>query len=185
MLLRYVPNSFSKVQAKSQERRFLCAEMTVEIQLKFGYVALVDDEDYPEVSKHAWWLSRKGPKMNRFYVQSKIDGHIVSLHRFVTHAPSGIGIDHRDGNGLDCRKENLRLATVTQNLRNKKRYDNNLSGYKGVMFAKWMNQWRARIRVNGVLKHLGYFDNPILAARAYDSAAREFFGEFANTNFEE
>lgn len=90
-------------------------------------------------------------------------------------------IDHRDGNGLNNLPSNLRIATSTENSRNRRKNSNNQSGYKGVCWCA--RKWRAAIRVNGKLKHLGYFENVTDAALAYDVAAIHYFGEFAHLNF--
>lgn len=91
--------------------------------------------------------------------------------------------DHKNGNGLDNRRANLRIATTSQNLANRGKTRRNTSGYKGVMWFKRKRKWYARIRVSGKSVHLGYFDDPIDAAKAYDDAALKHFGEFAKTNF--
>lgn len=106
------------------------------------------------------------------------------LHRLVMDAPQGSQVDHIDGNVLDCRRANLRLASHAQNQRNSRIYRNNRSGFKGVSRYKRTGKWQACIKVDNKLRHLGYFPNPKEAAAAYDKAARELHGEFALTNEE-
>lgn len=89
--------------------------------------------------------------------------------------------DHRNGNGLDNRRKNLRPCTHAQNCRNAKPRSVS-SKYKGVGWSRVHNKWRARIRVDGILKSLGVFTEEAQAARAYDRAAAEYFGEFARLN---
>jgi hypothetical protein len=89
--------------------------------------------------------------------------------------------DHKNGNGLDNQRKNLRSATRPQNLWNKGRRSDNTTGFKGV--TKEAHGWRAVIKANGKRRHLGYFTSPELAARAYDAAAVEMHGEFARLNF--
>jgi hypothetical protein len=92
--------------------------------------------------------------------------------------------DHKNRDPLDNRKENLRLANNSQNCANKvKWYNNGSSKYKGVSFRKDMNCWRAKIYKNCKPISLGHFSTEELAAKAYDKAAREYFGEFTVLNF--
>jgi len=94
-----------------------------------------------------------------------------------------VTVDHKNGNGLDNRKFNLRICTRSQNQQNKKKPISNTSGFKGVAWSKAANKWCAYIAVNKERIHLGLFVDPKEAARAYDTAARKFFGEFARPNF--
>jgi hypothetical protein len=89
--------------------------------------------------------------------------------------------DHKDGNGLNNQKSNIRPATRAQNGQNRKLQIHS-APFKGVHHFKALGGWTASIRVNKKKKHLGYFDSPELAARAYDAAALKHFGEFARTN---
>lgn len=94
-------------------------------------------------------------------------------------------VDHLDRDPLNNQRDNLRLASRSQNGANRNIRKNSLSGYKGVSWHKTAKKWTAKLTLNGKLIHLGYFDDPIDAAKAYDQAAREYFGEFAVTNFTE
>lgn len=96
--------------------------------------------------------------------------------------PTSQEVDHINGNGLDCRRGNLRLCTKSENQRNRRPNQNGTSGYKGVGWYKKYNCWRVRIQVNGKKQHIGYFDNEIDAATAYDNAAKQLHGEFARLN---
>jgi hypothetical protein len=87
-------------------------------------------------------------------------------------------VDHINKNGLDNRKENLRICTNYQNLWNSKLYKSNTSGYKGVYWCKHYNKWHTRIKVCGKQKHIGYFKDIIEAKEAYIKAAKQYFGEF-------
>ena len=88
-------------------------------------------------------------------------------------------VDHKNRNGLDNRRDNLRLATHGQNLANSKTHSE--SGFKGV--EKNKHRFYASISIDGKTKKLGGYDTPEEAARAYDEAALEQFGEFARINF--
>ena len=88
--------------------------------------------------------------------------------------------DHCDGNGLNNRRVNLRACKNTENQWNARIRADNTSGFKGVIWQEDMMKWRARIKVNGKLKHLGYYSTPKEAHAAYCRAAIELHGEFAN-----
>lgn len=96
--------------------------------------------------------------------------------------PGAVKVDHRNSDGLDNRKRNLRPATTAQNGFNR-RPQANASGFKGVHPS--YGKWRARIKAMGRVLSLGTFSSPVEAARAYDAAARQYFGTFAHTNFQE
>jgi hypothetical protein len=96
---------------------------------------------------------------------------------------STILVDHKDNNGLNNQKYNLRVCTQWQNLRNSTRRSNNTSGFKGV--SRFRNKWISRIRTDEGRICLGTFNTPEEAAIAYDEAALKYHGEFANLNFPE
>lgn len=149
---------------------------------RFGdQIVSIDFEDYDRVSKLAWYIDKS--KQN-FYAKAKIrvSGKlkVISLHRFILNFPS-YGIDHRDCNGLNNRKHNLRPATNKENSRNC-RTRKNISGFKGVRFAKDINKFHARIVVNREMISGGLFDTAIEAAEKYNELAVKHFGEFARLN---
>ncbi len=147
-----------------------------------GYVALIDLTDLEVVSRFKWHADKtKWGPYARAYVPGS-DNKKVSLHRLILDAPKGVQVDHINGDGLDCRRSNLRLATQQQNNGNRAKTTNPTSSrFKGV--DRHHGAWRARIRSNGRQWTLGHFDREGDAARAYDAAAEEFFGEFARFNF--
>jgi hypothetical protein len=101
------------------------------------------------------------------------------------NAPPGILVDHRNNDGLDNRRDNLRLATFSQNNINCRRNKSKSSSrFVGVTFDKRKKQWRVRISVSRKRIFLGYFDSEIDAAKAYDQAAKKYYGEFARLNFQ-
>ncbi len=157
-----------------------------QIKLTQGKFALVDDEDYEELSKHKWY-ALKG--RYTFYAQRwrpALKGKQIPIimHRLLMNAEKKCDmVDHRDGNGLNNQKENLRHCSNRENSRNRKIQANNTSGYKGVSWHKRDGKWNVNINVNQKKTHLGYFTCLIKAAKAYDAAAVKYYGEFAKLNF--
>lgn len=157
------------------------------LPLSQGLSAIVDDEDYEELNKFKWYAKKH---RNTFYVyrnSMKIEGYPkrktgIKLHRVIMSAPKELQVDHKNGNGLDNRKENLRLCTNIQNHQNRKATERT-SKYKGVHWHKATNKWQVQIRVACKRKHLGVFEDEILAAKEYDKEASAHFGEFARLNF--
>ena len=150
-----------------------------EIVLTQGKVALVDDEDFELVSQWKWCAMRG--KHTWYAVRGCADGKSVLMHREIFGADAGVKcqIDHKDGNGLNNKRENLRIATQSQNNANARNRLNTSSPYKGVCWDNARNAWLARISEN----FLGRFSSEEDAAKAYDKAAIERFGEYARTNF--
>lgn len=149
------------------------------IKLNKGMVALIDASDFERVSQHTWcavWA-------NYYWVaRTWISGKNITLHRFVMNAQPGQEVDHKNGDGLDCRKSELRFATHSQNNCNAFR-PGKLSQFKGVRPSG--AKWNARIKIDGKQVSLGSFCTEEEAARAYDAKAKELHGEFAYLNFKE
>lgn len=104
----------------------------------------------------------------------------VGMHAIINRTPKGFDTDHRDGDGLNNTRANLRTATRAENGRNRsKSRTGGTSRFKGVHWDKQKSRWRSSIRVNGRLFHVGLFFDEAEAAAAYDAAALEHFGEFA------
>lgn len=164
--------------------------MTRGIPLAQGYTVIVDDEDHSLVRQYAWWAHKDQKKTDLVYVHGWIPnpdnpskGRTVCLHRFllgVLDKPA-VKVDHKNGNGLDNRRANLRLTNAAGNSRNR-RYTSNKSGYKGVVMHS-VGCYEARIRVNGHRLYLGCYKTAREAAQVYDNAARKHHGEFACPNF--
>lgn len=147
--------------------------------------AKIDLDDYERVANHKWFPKFSG-KTWYAYATSNIGlaSHHRNLHLFVARAHVGERYDHINGDGLDCRKENLRLATAQQNAQNafKTTSTHVTSIFKGVSLSPSSGRWIAQIKLNGVPQLLGLFDSDADAARAYDDAALRLFGDFAKTN---
>jgi len=138
----------------------------------------VDAADWPKVRGYRWSVHEKKTAL---YAETKSNGTKMRLHKLLV--PGAEQVDHEDGNGLNNRRSNLREATNSRNNANKKKGAGSSSRFKGVNWQKHTQKWRAEIRVNGVNYSLGYFTSEEDAARAYDAAALQHFGEFAKVNF--
>ena len=150
---------------------------TMKCILKNGECFIFDIEDYSIIKKHKWSIENIG------YVHTMINKKHIRLHRHLMNYPKDLLIDHINGDRWDNRKENLRLVTNKQNCRNSKLNSRNTSGYKGVSFCKKRKKYEVSITVDGKKIFLGYYTDPIKAARAYDTAAIFHFKEFARINF--
>jgi hypothetical protein len=150
---------------------------------------LVDDCVYDALVSHGWsWQFHQGyVKTNVHYYQengkrtlTKIWLHRWILESFYNVRLGGLRVDHKNGNPLDNRLENLRPATLAQNQWNKSKRS---GSYKGVNWMPRQRRWQASIRVNGVYMYLGLYQSEADAAKAYDLAALKWHKEFARLNF--
>ena len=142
---------------------------------------MVDDDDYEVVSSRGWTRRADG------YAWARIRGKWVSLHRFLMEPANGQEVDHRDGNPLNNQRANLRLCTRRENALNVRPFRGR-SRFKGVSPAYHRRRdgatlWKAQIHVHGKQIYLGYHDDEVQAALAYDAAAAHHFGAFAYLNF--
>jgi len=138
---------------------------------------LVDVADFDRVARYGWTV-RNG--RNTFYVIrcEWRSNKQIRLHREILNAKQGQLVDHKNLNGLDNRRSNLRFCSHSENLYNTKIQRNNTSGYKGVIQYR-PGRWRATIKVNGKPTHLGCFLSPHEAHEARKAAALHVYGEFA------
>jgi hypothetical protein len=128
------------------------------------------------------WRERKDRKT--WYVYRMDGPKMIHLHNVICPPPNGLQTDHKNGNGLDNRRSNLRVATNAQNQQNRINLNNGKkksSVFRGVCW--WDKSWRADIGLDGKNKYLGRFRSEVEAAHAYDLAAVRYFGEFARPNF--
>ena len=150
------------------------------IPLTQGRFALVDDADFEMLSHWKWHAHTAGVAANIWFHNG--DRRTTLMHRLLLLPNQEQQIDHINGDQLDNRRCNLRICTNTQNQQNRHAVWGS-SLFKGVGWSTARETWRARIKLAGSDMWLGHFVNEADAARAYDKAAREMFGEFANLNF--
>lgn len=158
-----------------------------QIPLTRGMFALVDDEDFKELSKYKWCAIRG---KNTWYAMRKRRvgeagrKKTCMMHRMILNVDDpNIFCDHKNGDGIDNRRCNLRQCSSSENGTNRPFQKNNTTGFKGVDFHKQRGKYRAIIQFKNKQYHIGLFQNAEDAARAYDEAARRLHGEFAHLNF--
>jgi hypothetical protein len=149
------------------------------IPLGDGFYAYVDKDDYEWLSQWTWHAYGDG------YAGRREKGKLIAMHREIMKAPKGMLVDHADGNRANNCRWNLRVCTYAQNQHNKRKQHGASSQFKGVTYSKRYDKWRAHCRAEGWPCHISYCDDEVEAARAYDRAAVERFGEFARPNFPE
>lgn len=150
---------------------------------KNGRVTLVDDEDFEELNQYIWHYSNGYAKRSEYADGRGSERTIFIMHRVIMNTPEGMLVDHINHDTLDNRKVNLRNCTKGDNQQNVNHHKDSTSGYKGVAWDSSRGRWVARIMGNGKSIFLGRFTSPEDAARAYDSAAVKYHGEFARLNF--
>ncbi len=156
------------------------------IYLGEGEWTIVDQEVFYRFGNFKWWVNGNG--INCYAARSVKIGpartKIIYLQREIMNAPKGLLVDHRNNNPLDNRRENLRLATHSQNMCNRRKRKNTTSRFNGVSFNKKYKKWCAQISYNRKQIWLGRFDSELDAAHAYDVAAKKYHKEFARLNFD-
>lgn len=137
--------------------------------------AKIDIEDIDRVKDFKWGINSNGYAYNR--------NKVILMHRYLMDIyDENLEIDHKNGDRLDNRKDNLRICTRQRNIFNSKPSNRNTSGFKGVGWDKRYNKWRARINVSGKEIFLGYFDNFDDAVEARVNAEKKYFGEYSYLN---
>ena len=166
-----------------RERKF--GQPYRKIRLTEGKFTLVDQNDFYWLNNFDWFTK----KNNKSFYAVRFDNDcakwptLVSMHRQIMDSPVGLLVDHRNLDGLDNRRDNLRIATYSENNCNRLKKKNTSSRFVGVCWEKTKNRWVVHIRHNGKIIYLGLFKSETDAAHAYDAAARKYHGEFAHLNF--
>jgi hypothetical protein len=163
-----------------------------QIPLTRGYVAIVDDDDYERVNRHKWRAQPDKASTRVYAIRTERTGsrkRTISMHRFVLGITDpSIEVDHKNRNGLANWRDNLRVATRSQNAANRKVRSDASSHFKGVTRTFGVNgvsggrRWKAWISVNGRWHHIGSFHTELAAAAAYNASAYRLFDEFARLN---
>ena len=158
--------------------------MPVRVYVGRKRYALIDEQDAARVSQYDWRAFFSGTTWYARAVTDALGENWKHLHRYILDARPGERVDHESGNGLDCRRKNLRKATPQENSRNShKTRAPTTSQFKGVHWLACAGRWQASIGLgDGIPKMIGQYDLEEDAARAYDKEALEHFGEFARTN---
>ncbi len=153
------------------------------IELTQGKLAIVDDADFENLSQFAWYAAKHRKTFYAMRSGGYRDGKqlaAIRMHRQIVGAKVGEQVDHRDGNGLDNRRENLRFCDSVSNARNRRLES------KGVRRRgdrpRGKRLWNARITVDRKTRSLSWFETQEQARAAYDAAERELFGEFASSH---
>jgi len=161
----------------ADERRGWVDDGVGYIPLTQGEVAIVDPDMVPRLSQFVWFITPSGYAARNPSKSARVRRQIY-MHRTICRASADLEVDHANHNKLDNRRANLRPATCQQNAANAPLRSDNTSGYRGVTRCTKTGRWQARVGRS----HVGRFDTPEEAARAYNSAARVRFGEFAFQN---
>jgi hypothetical protein len=148
-------------------------------------VALVDDNDFEFLNKWKWYVLK-----TKYVCYAARDTRVAEpeypktllMHRVLCEPDPKQEVDHKDLDGLNNQRQNLRCCTSSQNKFHRRLSSVNTSGFKGVCWDKFVGRWFTTIRINGKHTSIGHYDDPIEAAKAYDKIALKTHGEFAMTN---
>lgn len=149
------------------------------IKLTKGFEAKVDDDDFERVSKYRWHANHKGNNVYYAMRSKRSEGskNAIYLHREIMNAVQGQKVDHVDSDPFNNQKSNLRFCSQSQNLANKRVFNRRISRFRGIYRVG--KKWAAKCH----RKYIGCFSTDIEAAKAFDKAAYDHFGQFATLNF--
>jgi hypothetical protein len=172
-----------RIDARGSTSERYLVEWPWRIELTRGYWTMVDEDNYEELTQWSWCVkisTHRNIYARRAY---KINGHYKDVHMHQQIMKTNQMVDHVNGNGLDNRKQNLRLASQQQNSANMRKHHNKKSSqYKGV-FRSRSGGWYAQVYCKGIRYNSSCVKTEVAAARDYDKKAKEWFGEFACLNF--
>jgi hypothetical protein len=161
-------------------------QITIHSKVNGTHSILIDDEDYDYVSKFNWHIYRctfRGKKARTFYAVACINGVTIRMHRLLLglNDPK-ILVDHKDHDGLNNQRDNLRIASAQQNQFNMRPFKSNKTGFKGVSYNKKDKRYAVFLKVGRKNTFFGNFKTPIEAASKWNELARQHHGEFAYQN---
>lgn len=154
-----------------------------QIELRNGGIALVSDEDYPNISSHKWWgISVCGG--HRYAERHiKVGGKwtTITMHREIMQTPKGMDTDHINGDSLDNRRTNLRICHRSQNALNRRVDRRNKTGYRNIS-KRLDGKFVAQVKLDKKHHWIGAFDTALEAAKAYNDFVGAHFNAFARLN---
>lgn len=164
-----------------QKREITISGDVAMVPLTRGFVAQIDASDLHKVAGFNWFAVVQSYTVYAVRRVSGVKGRgsKISMHRQIIGATNDVQVDHVDLNGLNNRRENLRIATPQQNCFNRRKTRANTSGFKGVCWNRKSRKWQAGIRINRRSVHLGLFETIDAAYNAYCKAANQHYGEYA------
>lgn len=151
-------------------------------QKKIRDYFVIDNEDFNKIKNYKWRLYYDKNKNLKYVLTTDKNKKTLFLHRYIMNCPNNMIIDHKNHNGLDNQKNNLRICNYINNNRNKKKCKNSTSKYKGVYWNKYHKKWEVSIKNKNEKKFLGYFNNEKEAAKKYNNYAILHYNEYAYLN---
>lgn len=149
------------------------------IQITQGYSVMVDDADYDDLMQWKWQARNNGYTVYAQRTVGKRPRKTLNMHAYLM---GRTWVDHKDANGLNNQRTNLRLCSESQNAMNRSLNSNSTSGFKGVSYHKDRRKFQAYIKHKGKMIYLGLHETAVQGAKVYNEAALKMFGEFAKLN---